>query len=1005
MAQRQLITIFSSTGTPRFLPAGAVQDASWSTSARGGMESIQLPLAAGFSELDHFSVGDQVNVYTYDGAAPAVLRCRAYITERSRAKGGAGGGGGIGRAGGADQLLVSCLGLWSRIKDWPCDRLYSYPEGQDASRALADLVRDFVVPDWSDLVVELPSLGLTLTALDATDRTVGQVFDEIQRLVGVGCAYGCDVASTGANRLYFRPADSSVSLVQPVPSASVVAYEAQHLTDGCATRVRILGGNPRYPNLVPNGHMELSRIASEGQDPGNWLPDPGFEDRSGWTLGSGASYKAGGLSEGPTLSGDDMVETDNSGEYFERAISSDSRVVPGHIATFGGNARREVGGTTSTGWIRLYWRDSGGSETLGYSEVTVDPGSAWERFESSVAIPAGAAGWRFRGECTAGSLLWDDMLLSDSSLLRAVGWRAEANGSASLDAYLTRELPYEGTFALRCVASASDNDSNDARIRSDLFTVLARQNVRIRIRLRYLSGGTSPKLRLELRAKDAAGSESIHRETITAGSLTSSWSTHTYTVQFGTSGTNPACEIGINFRGSGTVEIDGVEVRDAASSTSEAFLAPGPYRATISCQQAFDVGTDPDLYNAEDSDHLGGIFWATEQVESATDYASALAFAKSYLRERARQLQRPPVTIADMASPVVPGQLVRLVGADGATLASGEQPVQRVRESWQDGILLTSLDIGRERPTLESILADLQRKSRRAGQLAAGAGLSSYSGTSGLAGQVTQVSGVISLPLAIASGGTGSTSASAARTALGLGTAAVVDVPSSGNATSGQAVLGSDTRLTDSRAPTTHTHTASAITDFSEAVDDRVASLLVAGSGITLSYNDGSNALTVSASGGSANYQMAITLLADNTTLSGITPSTGRQELAGNTFRRCWVDLADFNTCRISAVITATSGLTGALLCEYSTDSGSTWAALVTSDGAAVDISLTGTLRSGWSSLVSGAKADVLLRPLTRVDTSSSGTFTVGLIVIEFRTSSSTSSTSDDADPLPETPP
>ena len=38
----------------------------------------------------------------------------------------------------------------------------------------------------------------------------------------------------------------------------------------------------------------------------------------------------------------------------------------------------------------------------------------------------------------------------------------------------------------------------------------------------------------------------------------------------------------------------------------------------------------------------------------------------------------------------------------------------------------------------------------------------------------------------------------------GLGTAAVVDVPAAGNATSGQAVKGSDTRLTDARTPTAH---------------------------------------------------------------------------------------------------------------------------------------------------------------------------------------------------------
>jgi hypothetical protein len=47
-----------------------------------------------------------------------------------------------------------------------------------------------------------------------------------------------------------------------------------------------------------------------------------------------------------------------------------------------------------------------------------------------------------------------------------------------------------------------------------------------------------------------------------------------------------------------------------------------------------------------------------------------------------------------------------------------------------------------------------------------------------------------------------------------LGTAAAKDIPASGDATSGQVVYGTDTRLTDSRAPTTHTHSlATGITD------------------------------------------------------------------------------------------------------------------------------------------------------------------------------------------------
>lgn len=53
------------------------------------------------------------------------------------------------------------------------------------------------------------------------------------------------------------------------------------------------------------------------------------------------------------------------------------------------------------------------------------------------------------------------------------------------------------------------------------------------------------------------------------------------------------------------------------------------------------------------------------------------------------------------------------------------------------------------------------------------------------------------------------------------------------------------------RANHTGTQTASTISDFSEAVDDRVAALIVAGANMTATYNDGANTLTLAAAGGS----------------------------------------------------------------------------------------------------------------------------------------------------------
>lgn len=70
------------------------------------------------------------------------------------------------------------------------------------------------------------------------------------------------------------------------------------------------------------------------------------------------------------------------------------------------------------------------------------------------------------------------------------------------------------------------------------------------------------------------------------------------------------------------------------------------------------------------------------------------------------------------------------------------------------------------------------------------------------------------------------------------------------------------------RANHTGTQVASTISDFSEAVDDRVAALLVQGSGITLTYNDAAGTLTVAATGGSSDPWTYVKLGADFVTSS-----------------------------------------------------------------------------------------------------------------------------------------
>jgi YD repeat-containing protein len=80
--------------------------------------------------------------------------------------------------------------------------------------------------------------------------------------------------------------------------------------------------------------------------------------------------------------------------------------------------------------------------------------------------------------------------------------------------------------------------------------------------------------------------------------------------------------------------------------------------------------------------------------------------------------------------------------------------------------------------------------------------------------------------------------------------------------------------LTINATMSSHTHLASEITDFAEAVDDRVADLLVEGTNVTLTYNDATGTITIDAAGGgggdlNVDGGAAATVFTTNLTIDG----------------------------------------------------------------------------------------------------------------------------------------
>lgn len=80
------------------------------------------------------------------------------------------------------------------------------------------------------------------------------------------------------------------------------------------------------------------------------------------------------------------------------------------------------------------------------------------------------------------------------------------------------------------------------------------------------------------------------------------------------------------------------------------------------------------------------------------------------------------------------------------------------------------------------------------------------------------------------------------------GATPVISILPASNALHGSMSAADFTKLAGIAALAGVSQLASTISDFSEAVDDRVATLLVAGTNITLTYNDGAGTLTIASS-------------------------------------------------------------------------------------------------------------------------------------------------------------
>jgi hypothetical protein len=699
------------TTTRRTLASVRVLKASWSDERYGGWRDFSLELGALLTELPAIASGDRVEFY-WRGVR--CFRGQVHTTARTEAE--------------PPTLAVSGSGVVLLAGKPVCTGTYLYPAAVDLARAFADIAADTVAPVLPSLRVDARDTGATTLLVEAERKTFADVAQDVAQNQGANLVvWGCDVDGAGNDRLYIKPFSAVMDHHYPVPGRGVAAAKGDEVTADLVNRLTIMGGNPRYPNLIHNSSFERPRFGGEGT--GNLVEKAGFEESGTWS-GTGSRKQSGGKTgEGTPFAGEWMYETDLNGEYVQQTQNPPTTAIEvGRDYVFSVRAKCEQVSYAVVGLATFTWLDTGGStiatETIALPDPTgvADPRltAAWQEWKLTSRAPAGATGFRVRLEVTSGGgirkgILWDEVQVYDASSIYQTSWELVAPGTGTVDVVNWALRPQggaqDGAHCLFADVSAADTDAGEVRLQpvsQKRWDVLGGGSYDLSVWLKSPPGITANgKLQLVCKEYKSDGSlNATTTHTIAAGSGWADWTQHSVQVDCQQTTTQVTCWL--SFRGGSAVLIDAFCFRDAAAGGD--YLRDGQYVVQLDTDDAALTGLSA---AAAASIATYGYRDGIERVDSVTTLSDARAYAEAYFNANAAPFPSPSVEVVN-PSPVRmprPGDMVRLGGDDGAALMGGEEmlPITRVRWSW-DGVLKASLELKRERPNLVDLLLKRLKK-------------------------------------------------------------------------------------------------------------------------------------------------------------------------------------------------------------------------------------------------------------------------------------------------------
>lgn len=752
------------TYQPKQVDPGVVTKISWEYQEQGGLAQIAATLAVAW-ETTPVLPGDYMEVWALGETVP---RARGIVsTPENR----------------LDLKESKTLLAFGRMADMDKTLLYKqmfHPSGspQDLSYYAAEMLADYsqrkaVGGGFAPMLdIDFQVIGANLESLTLSPGSVRSGFDQLYSQTGGSVVWGWDIHPvTGNDRCFLRRRQFSVG-TQFFVGDKVKLLTAPAELAPVTNAVYLKGAPAKYPNLLTNASFE--QPTNPSADSGSSLINGGFEfgnpnhsanpggegDCLGWNMNGNVTrnqHDAGTGHNASAHTGDWYLLLDNTGKN----ATQDVAVTVGTAYLGTAFVRAENASHLPVGAMTVTGRDSsgnltetpqGGSLTLASASVTWTGGAA----SSAVGSDALQTSLVFTNPATvkaritisyaSGSgggygLCVDDVTFGPVGSVGQYGWGTHlqnpgnAGNAFNSVIWACKAAAFDGAYGIRCAVTASQNNrpalapagqdnSGDSRFH---FKPIGQQALQVGFFARMTPGQNSGAGALACEYREWAGDG--HETQFQAANLNNQsanipndglW--HLVTLSVQAHGDASSATMQCTFGASGTYDLDGFFVRDAAAGVVQAqepqaanYLRGADFERYVTAEAVCTSGSLVDQTAA-----ASAATWGRREAVLTNDQTSdwtpdAKAYLQSWFGRNAVLLQRPRLEITGDWSQVPTPCDGMQIAVNGTRADILPQWCSHAAYTSERQTLSISLDLSNERPTVAKMLKAAQASGGSAG--------------------------------------------------------------------------------------------------------------------------------------------------------------------------------------------------------------------------------------------------------------------------------------------------